>query len=246
MAKSFGFTVLCVYLTLQLIAAFPYQNSLNGVEDEDSKLIGLEHSKAVKLAEDDFRKSLQPVLVSTLDILEEHSKTLILESASFLDDLLVELNTLPEDNEYVKQLIPELTNLLDRLEKLDLDDESTPALEEKAAVLLAIAKVYGNFDLIARSSDDSGEQAVVKKAFDKLESKGLNERINKSSKRAVDKFNTVFAPFWNSLSDVQKGEHADLADWYERYQAIESSQEKLKSFIEFLNIIHDIVIPKIN
>nr|XP_014096750.1 uncharacterized protein LOC106622185 [Bactrocera oleae] len=246
MAKSMGLAVLCVYLSLQLTAAFPYQNSLNGVEDDDSKLIGLQHSKAIKSAEDDFRKSLQPVLASTLDILEEHSKTLILESASFLDDLLVELNTLPEDNEYVKELIPQLTSLLDRLEKLDLDDESTPALEEKAAVLLAIAKVYGNFDLIARSNGDSGEQAVVKVAFQKLESRSLNERINKSSQRAVDKFTTVFAPFWNSLSDVQKEEHADLADWYERFQAIESTQEKLKSFVEFLNIIHDIVMPKIN
>lgn len=231
---------------MQLTAAFPYQNSLNGIEDNDLKVIELQHNKAIKSAEDDFRKSLQPVLASTLTILEEHSNTLILESASFIDDLLVELNTLPESNEYIQELIPQLTSLLDRLEKLDLDDESTPALQEKAAVLLAIAKVYGNFDRIVKSNDDSGEEAVLKEVFHKLELKGLNERINKSSKRAIDKFTKLYAPFWNSLSDVQKAEHADLADWYDYFQAAESSQEKMRSFVRFLSIIHDIVMPSKN
>lgn len=78
----------------------------------------------------------------------------------------------------------------------------------------------------------------MKKAFQKLESRGLNEHINKTSKRTVDKFTTVLAPFWNVLSDVQKREHADVADWYERFQAFEATEEKLKSFIELLDIIY--------
>ncbi|XP_011182127.2 uncharacterized protein LOC105212064 [Zeugodacus cucurbitae] len=246
MAKSLGLVFLCVYLSLQLVAAFPYQNSLNSVGEDDLKLSGIQHSKAIKSVEDDFRKSLQPVLASTLDILEEHSNTLILESANFLDDLLVELNTLPEDNEYVQELITELTSLLDRMEKLNLHDESTPALHEKAAVLLDIAKVYSNFDRISKLTDDSGEEAVLKEVFQKLGPNSLNERINKSVQRAVDKFTAIYAPFWNSLSDVQKEEHANLADWYERFQDTASSQAQMRSFIEFLNIIRDIVMPNVN
>ncbi|CAD6997716.1 uncharacterized protein LOC101452017 [Ceratitis capitata] len=253
MVKSKIFTFLSLYLTLQLTCAFPYQNSLNAIDSNDVKSKELQHSST---SNDDFHHLLQPLTASTLKIIEDHSSTLILETATFLDNVIVELNLLPESNEYIDKLIPELTSLLDRMEKLDLDDKSAPSLHEKAAILHAIARVFTDFDNIVRNnsdessdssdSSDSSETAGLKQVLEKLELNGLNERIGISTAKAVQRFTDVMEPFWNSLSEEQKKQHEDLVQWHEHFVAAETDQDKLRTLIEFMTILRNIYLTAAN
>ncbi|XP_036321719.1 uncharacterized protein LOC118735845 [Rhagoletis pomonella] len=241
MAKLTVSLFLSVCLSLQLGAAFPYQNSLNSIDDNDVKSNELHNSKATESTAADFLKSLQPVILNTLAVLQDHSNTLIQETSKFVDDLLVELNALPEANEYVQELIPELTNLLDRMETIELHDDSPHVLREKAALLRAIAKMYVDFDRVQKGIDENADHAVLREVFAKLELAELNERVGKSVRAAVQKFTVVFERFWNSLSEAEKADHKDMSEWYERFEAKENAQEKFKSFVEFLHIIEKIV-----
>ncbi|XP_053958845.1 uncharacterized protein LOC128863623 [Anastrepha ludens] len=244
MAKISVLLVLGVCLALQLVTAFPHQKPSTANEEDGIKLKELQISNESKSTDTDFRKLLQSVVFDILAAIQEFPTTLIQETTTFLDDLLVELNALPEKNDYVEELIPELTQLLERMKKVDLKDDSVSGLREKQAVLEEISRVYENFAVIAKTDDETSETAVLKKVFEKLDLNGLNDRVNNSMKEAVKTYTKIFERFWNSLSEAQREEHLDMSDWYERFQAKETTLGKYQTFIEFLLILQRTLISQ--
>ena len=80
--------------------------------------------------ETNFVKALEPVIVTTLDGVQNYLNTLIAETARFVDGVLKELKTLPEENDYIRELKPRLTNILARL--------NDPALEDRKSLITDI------------------------------------------------------------------------------------------------------------
>ncbi|XP_054742304.1 uncharacterized protein LOC129247270 [Anastrepha obliqua] len=237
MAKISVSIVLGVYLALQVVTAFPHQKPSTAIQENDIKLKELQITDESKSTETDFRTLLQPEILKILSTIQDYSNTLILETTKFLDDLIFELNALPEQNQFVEELIPRLTELSERMEKLDLDDDSTPGLSRKQAILEEIAQMYGDLAIIVKRKDESSETAVLKKVVEKLDLDRLNDRVEGSMKKAVQNYTQSFERFWNSLSEAQKEAHPELSDWYKRFQAKETVEEKYKTFIEFLYIL---------
>ncbi|XP_053958846.1 uncharacterized protein LOC128863624 [Anastrepha ludens] len=246
MAKISVLLVLGVCLALQLATAFPHQKPSTAIQEDDIKLKDLQITDESKSTETDFRTLLRPVASDILATIIDFPTLLIRETPTFLQDLLVELNALPEKNDYVKELIPRLTQLLDRIEKLDLDDDSISGLGQKEIILKEITKLYEDFVDVAQIEDESSETTVVKKLFDKLDWDRLIERAENSMKQAVETYTKVFEDFWNSLSEAQREEHPDMSDWYERFQAKETIQEKYRAFVEFLQILKNTLIKDTN
>ncbi|XP_004521967.1 uncharacterized protein LOC101460366 [Ceratitis capitata] len=213
MAKITILLFLTVYLTLQLTTAYPQRN---GVATE----------------EPNFIKSLEPVVLTTLDVVDKYFETLITQTAHFVEDVLVELKALPEKNDYIRELIPQLTGLLECLGQANKSN--------RASIISEIGKLYEDFDNILKANDDSNKTKVLKSVLKTLHLLELNWSIENSVSSAVRKFTEAYEPFWNSLSDEQKREHKRLSDWYDEFKAGKTSQDKLKGFEEFLRIALDV------
>ncbi|XP_014097384.1 uncharacterized protein [Bactrocera oleae] len=228
MEKSTGLLLLCIYLTLQLIVAHPLQNDVTAQAENDTKLNELQQTEISSSNETNFVKALEPVIVTTLDGVQNYLNTLIAETARFVDGVLKELKTLPEENDYIRELKPRLTNILARL--------NDPALEDRKSLITDISVLYADFDNIVERKDDDRELNVLKKVLDKLQLLELNFHVHNAIDSAVRKFNIAFEQFWNALSEVQQKEHRRLGDWYERFKAGKTSEEKLKGFEEFFQM----------
>lgn len=166
--------------------------------------------------------------MTTLDGVQNYLNTLIAETARFVDGVLKELKTLPEENDYIRELKPRLTSILARL--------NDPALEDRKSLITDISVLYADFDNIVERKDDDRELNVLKKVLDKLQLLELNFHVHNAIDSAVRKFNIAFEQFWNALSEVQQKEHRRLGDWYERFKAGKTSEEKLKGFEEFFQM----------
>ncbi|XP_036321717.1 uncharacterized protein LOC118735844 [Rhagoletis pomonella] len=233
-------------LSLQLVAGFPYENTLNVIEKDDNNLNGSPPSEEINSDELYFRTLLRPVIFKTLDLMQAHTNTLIQEEGQFLANLLAEFEALPDKTAYIEELIPQLRSILARRNKLDLHDLSAPAVYEKAVILSGIVKLFADFERKAQSDDNSSETVLLKEVIHNLDLDGLNERIGKSLKEAIQKFTVIYEQFWNSLGEDEKKEHPVLSEWYTSFLAKESEQEKLKSFIDFISILQGIVFNNVN
>lgn len=178
-------------------------------------------------------KALEPVILTSLDGIDKYLNTLIAETARFVDGVLKELTALPDEGEYIRELIPRLTSILMRL--------NDPALKDRKSLIGDIGDMYADFDSILKRKDDDNRVNVLKKVLDKFQLLELNWRVHSSVDSAVLKFKRAFDTFWDSLSEAQQKEHRRLGDWYEHFKAGKTSQDKLKGFEEFLQIALEMV-----
>ncbi|XP_039950670.1 uncharacterized protein LOC120768173 isoform X1 [Bactrocera tryoni] len=230
MGKSTGLLLLCICLTLQqLIVAHPLPSDVTAqAAVDDTKLNELHQTEITKSNEVNFIKALEPVIVTTLDGAEKYFDTLQTETARFVDGVLKALKALPEDNDYIRKLTPRLTSLLARLKDT--------SLKGRSALIRDIADLYADFDNITERKDDDIKVAVLSKVLDKFQLLEMHFHVNNAVDSAVRRFNRAFEQFWASLSESQRTEHQRLGDFYERFKASKTNEDKLKGFEEFLKM----------
>ncbi|XP_036322410.1 uncharacterized protein LOC118736422 [Rhagoletis pomonella] len=231
MARSAILLILSIIcLAQQLVTAFPRPEADN---------------EEAKPAEIDYRTLLQSSLLDTIALIQNHTSLILREEGQFVADLLAGVNEIPEKSAYIQEFISKLKSILERKEKLDLQDISPEVLNEKAAIITAIAEVFEDISRIALREDDSSETVMLKNVIYKLDLIGLNDRIKNSEKEAVQKFEVTCKRLLNSLGEQESKERKVLSEWFSNFQAKESDIKKYGSFVEFIRFVQALIIQNI-
>ncbi|XP_054743842.1 uncharacterized protein LOC129248347 [Anastrepha obliqua] len=233
MAKQIILLVFSVSLFLQLTPSYTHDQAFNSFVKADHSP---EQTEATKPSVESLTSEVAPLLIYTAILLEEHGRHIIRESRIFLKDVVGELLELPLRSEFILRNITRFNNLIQRIESIDLEGDSSAVLSEKSTLLDDIAQLLADVDLTAADDVANSEAVVYKKVFHKVDLKGFRTNLAKSAETTVHKFAIIFTRFWNSLGDTEKELLSELRDWWIHFNAEKNAEEKIKHFAEFLKI----------
>ncbi|XP_012155458.1 uncharacterized protein LOC101460540 [Ceratitis capitata] len=220
MAKSTALIFLCVFVTVQLITAYP-QRDVTIAEVEE----------VPKRVEPNFPLLKRTLLFAALDAMDSYLETFITQTANFVDGLLGDLQALPDKTDYIQTLITELADLLKRL------TDSTSS--DKTPLIADVQKMYSNFEIILSNNNNNISTELLRSVLEKQPSGELTLAVEKAMLNSAQKFSALFESYWNILSETQKKDHHEFSEWFEEFQAAKTDTEKLDGLNKFLEIALD-------
>ncbi|XP_036322411.1 uncharacterized protein LOC118736423 [Rhagoletis pomonella] len=230
MAKRKLLVALSICLLLQFVASIPHYRVPNSLENEDD--LSLKQTKSQTPLEEYLASEILPLMVYTAILVDERSRNVIRASNIFLKQAVEVLIKLPLESESIHSNITRFSNLVERIEGIDLDGDSSAVLAQKSTLLKDITFLLADIDLTARGSV-AGRDAVF---YIKPYLKDFHKNLLRSADTVVHKFSIIFARFWNSLSETGKMQLSELSDWWMHFQGAKSSEEKFKHFAKFFEI----------
>ncbi|XP_053959273.1 uncharacterized protein LOC128863893 [Anastrepha ludens] len=233
MAKQIILLVFSVSLLVQLTPSYTDDQAFNSFVKADHSL---KQTEASKPSVESLTSEVAPLLIYTAILVEEHGRHIIRESRIFLKDVVGELLELPSRSAGIQRNITRFNNLIQRIESIDLEGDSSAVLSEKSTLLDDIAQLLADVDLTAADDVANSEAVIYKKVFHKVDLKGFRNNLAKSAETTVHKFSIIFTRFWNSLGDTETELLSELRDWWIQFNAEKNAEEKIKHFAEFLKI----------
>ncbi|XP_067621420.1 uncharacterized protein [Eurosta solidaginis] len=230
MLKSWSILLLSLFMVLQLATTFPQREQANPTDGVQQQ------QQAANSAENSFENELsaprKQLLFGTLTLLTKQSKSILVESRTFLKHLINEMKALPNKSAAIERNITRLDEVLHKIDAIDLD-ANPPLVDEMFSAVDELGKVYDEFYGMPESTDPQSDVVNLENLFEKVGSESLEQRLNNSLQATLNEFPKLFETFKQTLIDAEQQNETQLLEWYRRFKTENDNEKKFNLLEEF-------------